>query len=207
MLNRFVDTRRSQRLQRFVDATKLCGNPARSFGPHSNELNSDVVASWAHCVGGHGATEMPLLAYIWKVGAALLALLFAANLCLPQDPVAEKTATDRPAIRIHSDRKLPERVVLDTSMPVIVAAAPEVSTAQAPGLPHRAEPPIIRAETPAVANSLAMARTDPSSRGVVERKPPRKSQHVAMRSKRHAPPQMVLAARQGQFAWFGYRYW
>ncbi|MBR0842287.1 hypothetical protein JQ607_18980 [Bradyrhizobium liaoningense] len=150
---------------------------------------------------------MPLLAYFWKIGAALLALLFVADFCLIQSPVAEKTATNQPAIRIHSDRKLPERVVLDTSMPVIVAPVTDLATAQAAAPLDRAEPPIIRPESPAVANALAMARTDPPPHEVVARKRPHKSQHVAMRSKRHAPPQMVLAAPQGQFAWFGYRYW
>ena len=100
---------------------------------------------------------MPLLRYFCKVGATLLALLLVADLCLPQSPIAEKTSEDRPAIRIHSDRKWPERVVLDTSTPVVVAAAPETSTAQASAPRHLAEPPVIRAEVPAVANALAIA--------------------------------------------------
>ncbi|TWA98394.1 hypothetical protein [Bradyrhizobium stylosanthis] len=150
---------------------------------------------------------MPLLKYFWKVGATLLALLLIADLCLPRPPIAGKTSEDHAAIRIHSDRKWPERVVLDTSMPVISAAASEISTAQAAAPPHLAEPPVIRAEVPAVANALAMARTDAPPRALVEHKRTRKSQHIAMRSKRQAPPQMMLAGRQGQFAWFGYRYW
>ncbi|MCP3372991.1 hypothetical protein [Bradyrhizobium cajani] len=150
---------------------------------------------------------MPLLAYFWKIGAALLALLFVADFCLIPSPVAEKTAMDQPAIRIHSDRKWPERVVLDTSMPVVVAAATDLAAAQAAAPLDRAESPIIRPESPAVANALAMASTGPPPREVVARKRPHKSQHVAMRSKRHAPPQMVPAGRQEQFAWFGYRYW
>ena len=150
---------------------------------------------------------MPLLAYFWKVGAAILALLFVADFCLPKAPVTEKTAGDRPVILIHSDRKWPERVVLDTSTQVVVAAAPAVSTSQAAAPPDRAEPPLIRAETPAVANALAMAQREAPPRDVVDHKRPRKTQHVAVRSKRHAPPQMLLAARPGQFAWFGYRYW
>lgn len=150
---------------------------------------------------------MPLLAYFWKVGAALLALLFVANFYLPKAPAVDRTAVDRPAIRIHSDRKWPERVVLDTSKPIIVVAAPEVPTAQAAAPPDRAEPPVIRTEAPAVSNALAIAHTEAPPRDVIDRKRPHKTQHVAVRSKRHAPPQMLLAARQGQFAWFGYRYW
>ena len=150
---------------------------------------------------------MPLLAYFWKIGAALLALLFLADFCLPKAPIAEKTAADRPAIRVHSDRKWPERVILDTSMPVIVAAAPEVPVARAATALDRAEPPMMRAGTPRAANALAMARTDSPPRDSVDRKRSRKIQHIAARPKRQPPPQMLLAARQGHFGWFGYRYW
>ncbi|MHC4042585.1 hypothetical protein [Bradyrhizobium sp. 23AC] len=149
---------------------------------------------------------MPLLAYFCKVGAALLALLFVADFCLPGVQVAERTTADRATIRIHSDRKLPERVVLDMTAPVIVAVASAPSITEPPSL-ARTEPPVIRAETPAVANALAMARADSPPREAVEHKRPRKPQHNAPRSKRHPTPQMVLAARQPQFGWFGYRYW
>jgi hypothetical protein len=37
-----------------------------------------------------GRPKMPLLAYFWKVGAALLALLFVADFCPPKAPVAER---------------------------------------------------------------------------------------------------------------------
>ncbi len=149
---------------------------------------------------------MPMLAYFWKVGAALLALLFVADFCLPEAAVTGRTAVDQPAIRIHSDRKWPERVVLDTTLPVIVAvASTPVITDPAPLVPQMAS--VIRAETPAIANALAMARSDLPPHEAVERKPPRKMQQVAMRSKRHGTPRMVLVARQPQFGWFGYRYW
>ena len=150
---------------------------------------------------------MPLLAYFWKVGAALLALLFAADFCLPKATVVRDDTRDRPTIRIHSDRKLPERVVLDTSQPVTIAVPPDTASAQASAFVDRTEPPVTRTETPAVADALAMARTDQLPREAADCKRPRRTQHVAMRSKRHAPPQMLLAARQGQFPWFGYRYW
>nr|AWM09093.1 hypothetical protein CIT39_23450 [Bradyrhizobium symbiodeficiens] len=153
-----------------------------------------------------GASEMPVLAYFWKVGAALIALLFVADFCLPKAAVTGRTAVDQATIRIHSDRKWPERVVLDTTLPVIVAvtSAP-VITEPAPLVSQMA--PVVQAETPAVANALAMARSDLPPHEAVERKRPRKTQHVAMQSKRHGAPRMVLAARQPKFGWFGYRYW
>ena len=65
---------------------------------------------------------MPLARYFLFVGGLLLALLFVADACLPKMPVAEavNAGFDPATIRIHSDRKWPERVVFDTSHPVIV---------------------------------------------------------------------------------------
>jgi hypothetical protein len=60
---------------------------------------------------------MPLLRYFLFVGGSLLALLLVANAALPSQPVPENltSASDLPPVRIHSERKLPERVVFDTS--------------------------------------------------------------------------------------------
>jgi hypothetical protein len=71
---------------------------------------------------------MPLLRYFLFVGGSLLALLFVANAALPAAPVPEglTSATDLPPVRIRSERKLPERVVFDTSV---------VMSAQAPAAP------------------------------------------------------------------------
>ena len=64
---------------------------------------------------------MPLMRYFGFVGSALLLLLFALNWYLPQ-PLVEpvRAVTDQPVIRISSIEKLPERVVIDTSLPTIV---------------------------------------------------------------------------------------
>jgi len=152
---------------------------------------------------------MPLLAYFWKVGAALLALLFLADFYLPRAPVTERTVEDQPAIRIHSDRKWPERVVLGTSLPMIPTAA------HAPAIAEPSSPPpeaaTIRAETPAPtpAPTKALATTGAESlpREAIEHRRPRRPQHVATRSKRHPTLQLVVAARQPQLGWFGDRYW
>ena len=99
---------------------------------------------------------MPLLRYFIFVGGSLLALLLVVNVTLPAEPLQE-TATsgsDLPPVRIHSDRKLPDRVVFDTSAvlpgqtlaaPVVVAQAkPHVAVqvqtkAKAPVPPAMAE--------------------------------------------------------------------
>jgi hypothetical protein len=92
---------------------------------------------------------MPLLRYFTFVGGSLLALLLVVNATLPAEPLQETptSGSDLPPIRIHSDRKLPDRVVFDTSAvlpgqtsaePVVVAQVkpqPQVATqmpAQAP---------------------------------------------------------------------------
>src|SRR3984893_19032498 len=60
---------------------------------------------------------MPIARYFLFVGGVLLALLFISDAVLPQLPVADRANADLPVIRIHSDRKWPERVVFDTTIP------------------------------------------------------------------------------------------
>jgi hypothetical protein len=65
---------------------------------------------------------MPLLRYFVFVGGALLALLFVCDAVLPQVPLPgnlTSSGSDLPAIRIRSDRKWPDRVVFDTTIPSI----------------------------------------------------------------------------------------
>jgi hypothetical protein len=60
--------------------------------------------------------------YFGFVGSALVLLLIGLGWCLPQQ-VADPTggSADRPAIRIASAEHLPERVIIDTSLPTIVS--------------------------------------------------------------------------------------
>jgi hypothetical protein len=99
---------------------------------------------------------MPILRYFIFVGGALLVLLFAANFALPQAPVAESIVTssnDVPLIRIRSDRKLPERVVLDTSQTTVVSpAAVTLAAVVAP------QPPAQAGTSPALSELSAKAR-------------------------------------------------
>jgi len=76
---------------------------------------------------------MPLFRYFIFVGGSLLALILVANAALPSAPVPEglTSGTDLPPIRIHSERKLPERVVIDTSVPMPAGAVAPVAVAQA----------------------------------------------------------------------------
>ena len=63
---------------------------------------------------------MPLARYFYLVGGVLLALLFILDASFPKLPVAAKAKVYLPVIRIYSDRKLPERIIYDTSLPTIV---------------------------------------------------------------------------------------
>ncbi len=68
---------------------------------------------------------MPLLRYFVFVGGALLALLFVADAVLPMQRLPgymNVASSDRPPLRIHSDRKWPDRVVFDTSVPTLIPA-------------------------------------------------------------------------------------
>jgi hypothetical protein len=82
---------------------------------------------------------MPLLRYFLYVGGALLSLILIANVVLPQEPLPGTltSVTELPSVRIASDRKLPERIVFDTSStiaaaPVPVLAPPKVAAVVAP---------------------------------------------------------------------------
>jgi hypothetical protein len=99
---------------------------------------------------------MPIGRYIAWAGALLLVLLFVADWYLPKysseppgDPI------EKPVIRIASVQQPPERVVIDTTQPIIVtAAAPDEPTitsepspvnsyASGPSLPPMAPLPIV----------------------------------------------------------------
>ena len=66
--------------------------------------------------------HLPLAQYCLRVGGVLLALLLALDAYLPKLPVADREYANLPVIRIHSERKWPERIVFDTSLPASVPA-------------------------------------------------------------------------------------
>jgi hypothetical protein len=81
---------------------------------------------------------MPVARYFLFVGGTLLALLFALDAFVPQQTVLAgnaATSINKTVVRIRSDRKLPERIVYDTSLPTSVPPAAATETAVAPGPP------------------------------------------------------------------------
>jgi hypothetical protein len=86
---------------------------------------------------------MPVARYFMFVGGVLLALLVLIDAYVPSQAVVASHAVpsiDRNVVRIHSDQKLPERVVYDTSLPTIVPPASKVPVAAAPRPPVPIDP-------------------------------------------------------------------
>ena len=65
--------------------------------------------------GGSVESEIPLLGYVLSVGGALLLLLFAADWVLPAPLPSQlmESHSAIPPIRIHSELKAPEAVVIE----------------------------------------------------------------------------------------------
>jgi hypothetical protein len=137
---------------------------------------------------------MPVARYFMYVGGVLLALLFISDAFRPKLAVADRTdtATELPAIRIHSDRKWPERVVFDTSIPTIVPAQTVKAETVVP-------PP-----TP-VADLSAKTRVREAFAQFVSpepKKPEAKLQRKRKIAKSRVAPPVILVAQQPRFGFF-----
>ena len=143
---------------------------------------------------------MPLARYFLCIGGVLLTLVFILDACLTsQLPAIERSHADSPVIRIHSDRKWPERIVFDTALPVIPAPAIEEHLAASPA-----------SVSVKAAGLEAFALMQPSDAKRLEPTEPRRRELKAQRRKivkRHVAPRSVLVARQPQFGWFGNTIW
>ena len=149
---------------------------------------------------------MPLARYFLLVGGALLALLLFAGACLPLLPVVEQAETQRPKIRIHTEMKLPERVVFDTSMPAVTRPLGPV-TAET-GAPSVASADDVSAKARQAfahlqSSDVSKSKLADTKRPELKSAPSRKSET----RKRAAAPRKVRIARHPQFDWFGSRMW
>ena len=153
---------------------------------------------------------MPVLRYFVFVGAGLLALLLVVGQAfpaLPTAPVPDAAATDVSTIRIHSDRKWPDRVVFDTGAP---ALTPAIVVASVPAKTRTANNVTGAAATADVADSAvkitardAFAQVAPSDlkkTGVT-------SQARRKIAKRHVTPVGVQVAQRPQFGLFANNIW
>ncbi len=144
---------------------------------------------------------MLLARYFLSVGGVLLGLLFVADAVVPKVPAIgtdrNDTGADKSVIRIHSDRKWPEPVVFDTSMPTIVPAQTAKVEAVVP-------PP-----TP-VADVSAKARVRETFAQFVPpepKKPEAKLQRKRKIARQRVAPQMVQVAQQPRFGFFSNNSW
>ena len=149
---------------------------------------------------------MPLARYFLLVGGALLLVLLIAGVWLPSPPVAERVEAQRTAIRIHSELKLPERVVFDTSVPsATLSVAPVIAEIGTP-TPSSADDVSLKAR-----EAFAQSRpSDVSRMKVAELKRPEPKPSLSRKSetrKRATAPRKIRLARQPQFDWFGGRMW
>ena len=152
---------------------------------------------------------MPLARYFLYVGGVLLTLVFILDACLVKSPVMERAQANLPIIRIHSDRKWPERIVFDTTHPTIVPARTAIvgdrvtspATVTNVAVKEREREAFALMQPSALMQSSK--RLEPSASGRRELKPERQRKIV----KRHVMPRSLLVARQPQFGWFGDTIW
>lgn len=142
---------------------------------------------------------MPWVRYFFFVGGVLLSLLFIVDAVLPKLPVSERAdarTTDKSVIRIHSDRKWPERIVFDTSLPTIVPALAAKAEAMVRTSATRTE------ASPKARAGEAFAQFVPSEPKKPEAKPQRKRKIARSR----VAPSMVVA-QQPRFGFFENSTW
>src|SRR3984957_2874343 len=148
---------------------------------------------------------MPLVRYFFFVGGALLALLFISNAYLPKPPEMATADADLPVIRIHSDRKWPERVVFDTSRPTIV---PMQTANTGAGVPAAATVADLSAKTRLRQAFAQLQPTAPTpAQASVPAKPEPKLQPKRKVARRPTAPPVMLVAHQPQFGFFGNNAW
>jgi hypothetical protein len=143
---------------------------------------------------------MPVARYFLVVGGVLLALLFVLDAVVPKAPVAASTeaSADKSVIRIHSDRKWPERVVFDTSLPTIIPLTTAKADAAAVG-PAPAQVAEVSAKV-RVRDAFAQLPFDPKT----SEPKPQPKRKIA---KRHIAPPAVRIAQQPQFGFFANNTW
>ena len=118
---------------------------------------------------GSGA-EMPLLRYFVFVGGVLLALLFISDAVLPKQPLPgylNVASSDQPTVRIHSERKWPERIVFDTSLPTVKPAV----MAEAQPAPQAAPAPKARVREAFAQFTPPVSKTDVKTEAATDVKP------------------------------------
>ena len=148
---------------------------------------------------------MLVVRYFVYVGGALLALLLVCAAVLPKPSPTEGTvasADDVPAIRIQSDRKLPARVVFDTSAPM-PAAPTMVAQEQAPIQPPAAEAAAAARLNEAFAQAPSDEDQPKQKQAVAEVKKPKSAVRRRIARARVAPPYAQYPGGYGRYGYNG----
>jgi hypothetical protein len=137
---------------------------------------------------------MPLVSYFVFVGSALLLLLIGLDWSLPE-PAPEPTSSviERPTIRIASVEHLPERVVIDTSLPTIMPPMSIFESAERRPQETVADAkPVVTSAIPAPANDVPKkqnpAKREPPKKVAVRRAAPKVNIEMASNDKVPATP-------------------
>lgn len=155
---------------------------------------------------------MPLMRYFSFVGGVLLALLFILDAYLPKLPVTDGdyARVDKSIIRIHSDRKWPERVVFDTSHPTEVP--PQIASMAASVTAQKTVADV--STTASAREAFAQLPMDPKQAQLSAATNPERTAAIKPKlqpkrkiAKRRAAPPMVLVAQQPQFGFFANNTW
>jgi hypothetical protein len=148
---------------------------------------------------------MPLAKYFLVVGGMLLAVLLVTSAVWPDFPAAEKSDGSRPVIRISSDRKWPERVVFDTSLPTIVPPASRQAQLAIPAQAVDGSSASASARNTFAQLSAKDARQLAS---IEAKKPDPKLERKRRVAKRRAPPMMMVEQQpRFGFGFFGNNIW
>jgi hypothetical protein len=149
--------------------------------------------------------RMPLARYFFFVGGVLLALLFISDAYLPKFPIVDRANADRPVIRIQSNRKWPERVVYDTSLPTIIPAGIASLETRVP-TPARADDVFVKTRE---REAFAQLQSSEAKQLQLSEAKNRESRLQRERkiARRHAVPPIIPVARQTQFSLFGNSIW
>jgi hypothetical protein len=135
----------------------------------------------------------------------MLTLLLISDATLPKIPVVHKQVQSY-LIRIHSDRKWPDRVVYDTNLSTTIPA--RIAGAEAD---LRAEP-MVPDDSSAARDREAFAQMQPTAPNQLRpsaAKERERTLHHGRKivAKKRVAPRQVLVARQPPFGWFGTRIW
>jgi len=152
-------------------------------------------------------SAVPIARYLIVVGSALVVLLLIAGWSLPEFPESfpdRPEIIERAAIRIRSERKWPEKIVLDTTQ--LTIPAPSIEVAPAEQLVAR-----LPDEMTDQSRVDPLPKPNPSARPIdahrrpvqARRKPARAfpSTHVARARNRNEPPTWRTGGECCRFDW------